>query len=664
MKLTFIIGYRTKWGESLVLRKGIKAWEMHWLNSEQWMVEVDREDFFGADKQVEYFYEVKAEGLSIRHEWRLHEIKADCKENTHSDKWSDETNWRAAGVAVPVFSLRTQNSFGVGEFNDLKMLVNWAKLTGQKMIQLLPVNDTTMTRTWTDSYPYNALSSFALHPQYLHLPAIGVPMDEEYCTIKDRLNANKSFEYEAVGNEKTRLARKAFKTTWSAVKRRKEYKLFFEKNSDWLMPYAVFSALRDKFCTADFSRWGEYSKFSESSVAKFCSEHSAEVDFYLFLQYHLDRQFSEVKKYAHENGVYLKGDLPIGVSRTSVDVWHNPRLFNTDSQAGAPPDYFSADGQNWGFPTYRWEEMEKDGYAWWRRRLSKMNEYFDAFRIDHILGFFRIWEIPSQYKSGTYGHFNPSIPYSEEEISAFPRELFVEDPRRKNFWNPMISALSMPAFENMPWERKDAFKGLYYDYFFHRHEDFWKKNGLRHLSSVISSTNMLVCGEDLGMIPACVPDVMQKLNILSLELQTMPKQQGCEYADTSKFPYFSVCTTSTHDVNPLRAWWHEDKGRTERYWWNMLHCEGEVPYECNPEIAGKIIDGYLNSPSMLCILPIQDYLALSGNMSSPDPADERINIPSICPYNWHYRMHVSLERLLADTEFNNSLKTAVKKSGR
>lgn len=590
--------------------------------------------------------------------------------------------WRGAGTAVPVFSLRTEDSFGVGEFNDIKKLVDWAVATGQNFIQLLPVNDTTMTGTWQDSYPYNANSSFALHPQFIHLPDAGVRAGKDYRTLRDELNALTQIDYERVNGEKLRLLRKVFAEKAGAIAEMPEYRTFVKENEYWLKPYAVFCALRDEFGTADFSKWGKYSKYSARTADNYAKTHKDETDFYCYVQYCLDEQLRDAVKYAHNHGVALKGDLPIGVSRTSADAWTNPDLFHLDSQAGAPPDAFSADGQNWGFPTYNWDKMAETGFSWWKNRLKKMSEYFDAFRIDHILGFFRIWEIPAKYSSGLMGHFSPALPYSSAELAekGFDMEdlryslpsgrgetdvLFVGDPRRKGFWHPRISAHGTEIYRSLDEDRKRAFNELYDDFFYRRHNAFWKESALAKLPALLRSTGMLACGEDLGMIPACVPDTMENLNILSLEIQRMPKSVTEEFAVPSKYPYWCVCATGTHDTSPLRAWWEEDREVSARFYRNILGCGGEVPYFCEPWLCELIVGQHLKSPAMLAILPLQDWLSVDGNVRyQGDPADERINVPAISRHYWRYRMHCTLESLIADDELNARLRGLVAASGR
>ena len=574
--------------------------------------------------------------------------------------------WRGAGTAIPVFSLRSEDSFGVGEFHDLKKLVDWAVATGQNVIQILPVNDTTMTRTWQDSYPYNANSSFALHPQFIHLPAAGVRADKAYRALRDELNALPQEDYERVNNEKMRLLRKACST--SKVTSTPAYKAFVDANAYWLLPYAAYSALRDEKGTADFTKWGKYSKYNQKSVSSYIKAHPDETGFYCFLQYCLDEQLKDAVKYAHSHGIILKGDLPIGVSRTSADAWTHPELFHMDSQAGAPPDAFAADGQNWGFPTYNWEKMAEDGFAWWKNRLRKMSEYFDAFRIDHILGFFRIWEIPSQYKSGLMGHFNPALPYSGDELRSRGLDpacgLFLEDPRKPGYFHPRISSQFTDAYKALPDYLKDSYNALYDDFFYHRHNQFWKDSAYLKLPSLIRTTGMLACGEDLGMIPATVPETMEDLNILSLEIQRMPKDQTVKFCNPESYPYFSVCATGTHDTSPLRAWWEEDRDATNEYYHGILHHDGDAPFYCEPWICEEIVRSHMQSPSMLAILPLQDWLSIDGDIRyQGNPADERINVPAIPRHYWRYRMHLTLETLLASQSLNTRLREIIAARG-
>ena len=578
-------------------------------------------------------------------------------------------NWKGAGTAIPVFSLRSAEDFGVGEFYDLKKMVDWAAATGQSILQLLPINDTTMLGTWEDSYPYNPNSTFALHPQFLHLPAVGVKEDEEYKALQAELNALDQIDYERVNNTKLAYLRKAFDKTFRKLSATEKYQAFVRKNNDWLLPYAAFCVLRDLNGTPDFSQWKGYAKYNRKKVAAFCEEHKTDIDFWCFVQYHLDLQLSEVCEYAHSRGVVFKGDLPIGISRTSVDAWIHPELFHMDSQAGAPPDAFSADGQNWGFPTYNWEKMAEDGFAWWKARFAKMAEYFDVFRIDHILGFFRIWEIPLWSKSGLDGYFSPAMPYPAHELENQGFDvrdggLFIEDPRKTGHYHPRIGAHNSQSYQWLDAYRRAAFDRLYTDFFYYRHNDFWYHTAMQKLPALLDSTGMLACGEDLGMIPACVPSVMDGLKILSLEIQRMPKSVHDNFANPAWYPYLSVCTTSTHDMNPIRAWWEEDRQVTQQFYNEMLGGQGDAPYFCEPWICRQILDQHLWSPAMLTVLPLQDWLSMDGALRRSNPNDERINVPANPRHYWRYRMHLTLDQLAAADDFNATLSGMIADSGR
>ena len=595
----------------------------------------------------------------------------------------DMAPWRGAGVAIPVFSLRSKSSFGVGEFNDIKLMVDWAELTGQSIIQILPINDTTMTGTWQDSYPYNANSTFALHPMFLHLPAVGELKDKEalarFEALGKELNTLPNVDYERVNNAKAEYLHLLFEQDGKKTLASKEFKVFLSANEEWLRPYAVFCALRDKKGTPDFSQWGAMAKYSKAKVAKYEKENSAEVAYHYFVQYHLSKQLRDARDYAHSKGVVLKGDIPIGISRTSVDAWVYPELFHMNSSAGAPPDDFSVMGQNWGFPTYNWEKMAEDGYAWWKARFVKMSEYFDAYRIDHILGFFRIWEIPLDAVNALLGRFNPALPYSYEEIASYgfrfegwhcgnisetDNMLFVEDNVQKGKFHPRISAFSTDCYRWLADDQKEAYNRLYNDFFYRRHNDFWKWEALKKLPPLTEATGMLVCGEDLGMIPDCVPSVMSGEQILSLEIQRMPKDPKVEFGSTYDYPYLSICTTGTHDMNPLRAWWEEDRGVTQRFYNHVLGAWGEAPYFCEPWICEQVVSMHLKSPAMLTVLPWQDWIAMDGSLRRENPHDERINVPANSRHYWRYRMHFFLEELLEAEELNKMIRHKIAESGR
>lgn len=656
---------------------------------------------------------------------------------------------RFAGTAIPLFSLRSKDGYGIGDFTDIKRIADWARRTGQSIIQLLPINDTTSTSTWTDSYPYSGISVMALHPIYLNPKEVGKISDSsENAGLEEeriRLNALDKVDYDGVLALKRHYIDALYREYGQETEKLDSYKTFMDRNRSWLLPYAAFCTLRDRFGTADFSLWKGFSTYypeiPEELLAE-STETKKQMLMHIFVQYHLDRQLSDAVRYAHSQGVALKGDIPIGITPESVEAWTEPQFFHMDSQAGAPPDDFSVNGQNWGFPTYDWEAMSRDRYGWWKRRFTKMSEYFDIYRIDHVLGFFRIWEIPKCEITGLMGHFSPALPFTEHELRSrglafdiermtrpyirphilsevfgeladkvtdtfmyrtdddsmalkpefdtqrkiseyfmelkspediFIRDgliylasnlLFLEDPRKKGYYHPRISMFSTHSYRDLPDGQKKICTDIYNDFFYHRHNDFWWKEAMMKMPELISATDMLTCAEDLGMIPACVPDVLERLHIATLEIQRMSKNPEIQFADTYSYPYLSVCTTGTHDTSTLRGWWEEDRASSQKYYNEILHEYGQAPYFCEPWICEKIVRMHLESPSMLTILPLQDWFSIDWRLRVEDPESERINIPSNPKHYWRFRMNICLEDLLADDEFNDRISGMIAGAGR
>lgn len=664
---------------------------------------------------------------------------------------------RVAGVVVPVFSLRSEKSYGVGDFGDLKRLVKWAIATRMHIIQILPINDTTLTHTWMDSYPYNCISIYALHPQYTDISQLNSIHDrrkqKQFEHRRTILESLPQIDYEAANALKAEYMHELYLQEGKRVLKSKEFTTFFNQNKSWLIPYAAFCFLRETFGTADFNLWPEYSRYNAADVRRLCLPESKNYDaiaYYYYIQYYLNKQLTDVCEYARQNGVVLKGDIPIGISRESVETWTEPYYFNMDSQTGAPPDPFSEKGQNWGFPTYNWSSMLADKCKWWVSRFRKMNNYFDAYRIDHILGFFRIWEIPVSSVYGLLGQFSPSLPLSITEIEGyglhFKKELFtepyitkdilnklfggkaelianyflqtvdeqrycfkkefntqrklqnvfgqqsesilstllkaelkdveeklyaltsnvlfIEDRRKKGLFHPRIGVQTDFIYKLLLNDReKDAFNRLYNDYFYHRHNEFWYNVASKKLPRLVESTHMLVCGEDLGMIPNCVPWLMKDLRVLSLEIESMPKGNE-EFADVLWNPYLSVCTIATHDMPTFREWWEENYQRTQRYYNKILQHEGIAPVVASGAICREVVKRHLDSPSMLCLLSLQDWLSMNEQLRNPDCHAERINVPAESRHYWRYRMHLTIEQLLETTPFNNQIKNMIYNCGR
>ena len=578
--------------------------------------------------------------------------------------------WKGAGTVIPIFSLRSEGSFGVGDFGDLKMMIEWCDKTKQRVLQVLPINDTNMTKTWQDSYPYNSISIYALHPQYTdfrQLPAIKDETKREaFENLRKELNALPQIDYERMFSAKLDYLREIFAQEWTAVQRRESYKTFFEQNKEWLVPYAAFCYYRDLYGTAVFSEWPKEATLNNTQKTTFKGK--KELQFWYFVQYNLDAQMREAHAHARAHRVILKGDIPIGISRDGVEAWVEPKYFNLNGQAGAPPDAFSADGQNWGFPTYNWDAMLADGCSWWVRRFRKMAEYFDAYRIDHVLGFFRIWEIPMPHKSGLMGQFSPALGMSREEIEAygvqFNEGLFLVDHKRADRWHPRIAVQYQEAYQNISEDQKFCFNRLYNDYFYRRNNQFWYTEAMKKLPKLTQATRMLVCAEDLGMVPDCVPWVMNELRILSLEIQSMPKDPTTRFGKLSHNPYRSVDTISTHDMATLRQWWDEDEERSQTYFNTSLRRGGPAPRPLPGWLAKDIVSRHLTSPSMLCLLSFQDWMSIDEKLRLPDENAERINIPANPRHYWRYRMHLTIEQLMQADELNEEISTLIIQSGR
>lgn len=687
---------------------------------------------------------------------------------------------RCAGTLVPVFSLRSSTSFGVGDFGDLKKMIGWVSNTRQRVLQILPINDTTQTHMWTDSYPYSSISIFALHPQYADLTALPEIRDgqvrDEMESLRRELNALPQIDYERVNHAKTRYLRIIFDQEGKAMMSTDEFRTFFKENESWIVPYGRYCHLRETNGTADFSEWEGHTVWDEQERKALSSPGTKlykEAAFWYFVQFILSRQLEDTHAYAVAHNVILKGDIPIGVNRYGCDAWSEPRYFNRDGQAGAPPDGFSVNGQNWGFPTYNWDEMLRDDCAWWVRRFSNMAKFFDAYRIDHVLGFFRIWEIPIDSVHGLLGQFSPALGMTRNEIEAYglhwQEELFTEpfitdwvldrmfgdnaDHVRRNFlehkhdgyyrmkpefdtqrkveawylstagdgslpgtgdtgmtdgknqgaslpstpdiqslkkladlrdglyalisdvlfvrdhknptlFHPRISVQHDFIYESLYDSDKYVFNKLYNDYFYRRNNRFWYREAMKKLPRLVDATRMLVCAEDLGMVPDCVPWVMDELRILSLELQSMPKDTDVKFGHLPRNPYRSVCTISSHDMPTLRQWWDEDRQRTQEYYNTMLHRGDAAPHPLPGWLARDIISRHLESPSMLCILSIQDWMSVDEKLRLPAQDAERINIPANPKHYWRYRMHVSIEELMENNSFNENIKELISQSGR
>lgn len=675
--------------------------------------------------------------------------KADAGKNIIHDEYARFSSdlWRGAGIALPVFSLRTSGSAGVGEFTDIPAMIDWMADVGFKVFQVLPVNDTVASHTWWDSYPYAAISVDALHPVYANMEAIGPLQDKKrwktICAEAEQLNSNSVFDYESVMKLKSAFFKLSYDENRDDFLQSKELTRFLANNKSWIYDYAVFSCLRDRFKTADFTQWGQYSSMTDDEVLDFASprqDHYDDVAVHFYIQYHLDRQLKAASEYGRAKGVVLKGDIPIGIFRHSVDAWRNPHLFHLDQQAGAPPDMFSTTGQNWGFPTYNWTEMEKDGYTWWKQRLQKMSEYFDIIRLDHILGFFRIWQMPADQVQGLLGTFYPSLPMTEDEIKGWGLDLDVErycDPMiypgqlesldhqdfitehflegiengwkikeemrsqhavtnklkaledsgvisssefvpiqkevfrlqsevlfirdsQAGYFHPRIDLHNSFGFTQLEEPARHKLRALHDHYYYHRHNDFWRDNAAKKLPVLRDASEMLVCGEDLGMVPDSVAPLMNALQLLQLNVQRFPEYES-QFKDLH---YLSVKGSGNHDMPTLRQWWQESKEEAERVWRGVLHQSTAMPQTLTPEVATLLMQKQFESSSMWVVIPLQDLTTLDRDVLRPNMDEERINVPENPKNVWQYRFHMNIDELKRAKRFNEKVRKLIEESGR
>jgi len=650
--------------------------------------------------------------------------------------------WKGAGINVQLSSLKSKKNWGVGDFAALELLSDWCKKADIKMIQLLPINDTIATYTNKDSYPYAAISVFALHPIFMDITSI---VSQYHFNIEDsilkqvqKLNQRSTFDYESVSILKLEIINAIFRKQKLEFLKTVSFKSYFKANQDWLQPYAVFCFLRDKYKTVNYFNWNEYAVYQEKHIKQFCDPENAffeEIAFYYFTQYHLHIQLKKAIETAHKNGVIIKGDLPIGVGRFSIDTWMKPHLFHLDMQAGAPPDAFSTKGQNWNFPTYNWDAMKKENYSWWRKRLSHMDNYFDAIRIDHILGFFRIWSVPIHAISGIFGHFEPvhalkksdfknmglvfdenkfcnpfinqdllkqwfgedaewvernilkegkfkSTLNTEKKLEQFCLDnnisdstkyklydlladiILLKDEKNAGQYHFRINMQQTNAFKNYSEEEQTKLIELYNQYFYKNQNEIWDETAKEKLDAIQQSTKMLICAEDLGMVPEIVEPALIGREILSLQVQRMPKTSNARFSNPIDAPYLTVVTPSTHDMSTIREWWTENKAQTQFFFNHFLLKTGKAPIKADTDICKLILNNHLQSKAMWCVFLFQDLLSADDQLKRKKVLEERMNIPADPDHNWNYSMHISIEQLIREKTFTRTIKKMIIDSDR
>jgi 4-alpha-glucanotransferase len=626
------------------------------------------------------------------------------------------------GVVVPLFSLHSKKSVGIGEFLDLIPFGKWAKQCNLNLIQLLPVND-----TGEESSPYSARSAFALNPVHIRLQEIeGAEeiLGDEPIEHRKKFAKDPRIPYVEVVRYKRHALKTIFNKKRDEILADEHFKKWIEQN-EWVRSYAEFCAHKAENHEASWKLWQKKGKLKESDVI-----------FQKWMQWVAEEQFLKAVCELNKLGIRLKGDIPILINEDSADVWHYPHLFSLDNRAGAPPDMFCYSGQNWAFPTYKWDNIEKENFGWWRARIKQMAKFYHAYRIDHVLGFFRIWVVPETEYTGILGHFVPSVPIHIDELRrlGIPEETvrylispnFGEE-QLQNRFGAATEYAKQKYFEHLQgsWGRyilrdeyrseraimfmeeeqpiKDALLNVYWNrvftpssteeilypywYWYNapvlltlpeheanaigsviksneaQQEDLWGKNGRKLLKVLAEEADMLVCAEDLGAVPNCVPGVLKDLGILALRVERWSrnwKHNGMPYIPLSQYPRLSVCTTSNHDSSTLLGLWNEHDFDKELYW-RHIGQNGEAPAVLNSEHIKLIIKNLFYSNSLVAILPIQDFMALSQKFIPKDPETDRVNTPgTIGQQNWSWKMPCLLEDLLEENELNNKIAELVK----
>lgn len=636
-----------------------------------------------------------------------------------------------SGVAVPLFSLYSKQSIGIGEFLDLIPFARWAKFCDFNIIQLLPVND-----TGAESSPYSARSAFALNPVFINVQTVegSADVEDEIRTAKHEFDKLGKIDYYHISSWKRFVLRKIFDNRYSELKKDKLLQRWIDDNP-WSKPYCVYCTLKAMNGEASWKDWPEFRDPSAKDIEKLWKKFEKDNLFQAWMQFEAEKQFSAVIEEISKMGLRLKGDIPILINEDSADVWADRKYFSLDDRAGAPPDMFSYSGQNWGFPTYRWDVIEKDDFAWWRSRLAQASKFYHAYRIDHVLGFFRIWSIPQQEVTGILGYFNPCVPLTWEKLSSagFIRET-LEYLRRPNYGydqlreflgndtdrlapvcftqleghpdrlvlKPEYSSEKAILGMNEPQEVKDKLLKVYwnrvfvpsgdentfYPYWYwynapvlftlpdyeqeklrnlikeneNSQNDLWDANATKLLTVLSQETDMLVCAEDLGAVPPCVPSVLHKLNILSLRIERWARNWNAPYSpyyEMGEYPRMSVCATSCHDSSTLRGLWYEKDFDRDLYW-SHAHLPGNAPEEITPSVVRQILTHVYSANSLFCILPLQDYLALSASLSKGSPESERVNVPgTVGGTNWCYRMPCSVDELMDYTSLSSDIRMLV-----
>lgn len=503
-------------------------------------------------------------------------------------------HWKKAGIkhhhgiAVPLFSLHSSQSAGIGEFLDLIPLIEWLPSVGMDVIQLLPIND-----TGTDSSPYNAISSCALNPLHLSLASLeGAGADEDLQNCLQRLQAltkTSHIDYKTVRILRDAFLSRYYTLTFSSAQKEESYRSFLRRN-DWLVAYATFKTLKEEHQQRSWEDWPEPMRDpTPQAINRYAEEYSSRINYHCFIQYLCWSQMKRVKEVAEAKGVLIKGDIPILISRDSADYWEQRSLFHENLSAGAPPDFYAEEGQDWGFPVYNWKEKETELFQWWQQRLKVAEAFYHLYRLDHVVGFFRIWTIApgSSAKEGTF------LPQDESE------------------WVPL---------------------------------------GRKILLMMLESCSMLPIAEDLGVIPPSVRKSLRALKVCGTKVvrwERLWEEEGQPFIKMKYYIPESLTTVSTHDSRPLKMWWKECPEEAEAF---AAFKKWNFDEELKRERLQIILRDSHHSGSLFHINLLQEYLQLTPDLLWPPSVEDRINVPgTVGPHNWSIRLSPSVEKLCKDS---------------
>ncbi|HEV8050865.1 MAG TPA: 4-alpha-glucanotransferase [Parachlamydiaceae bacterium] len=524
----------------------------------------------------------------------MNAIKQDVKEallaSPAAAQWQHISIADHHGIAVPLFSLHTKNSCGIGEYPDLIPLITWCREVGFDIIQLLPLNDTGL-----ETSPYSAISANALNPIHIGLSSLpylepNTNLTRQLSELQALTHQTQRIEYPKIQTKRETFLRSYYQQYRSLISAQENYQAFKTEQSYWLQDFAVFKSLKIFQNWLNWENWPPVFQNPNANFSQhFPSDILSEAEYHIFLQFLCFQQLEAVKKHAEHENVKLKGDIPILINRESADVWRYPEQFSLEFSAGAPPDMYSWEGQKWGFPLYRWDVLAANQYKWWIERLRTASCFYHLYRIDHIVGFFRIWGVPLDLPP-KLGHF---IPMDEKT---------------------------------------------------------WIPHGETILGVMLDNCGMLPIGEDLGTVPPEVRECLRKLGICGTKVMRWERYWHGDqsFIDPSNYPPESMTTVSTHDSDTLQLWWRNNPEESEVY---AKSVGWEYSSELTPSQHFAILSSSHSSGSLFHINLLQEYLALIPKMTWPNIEDERINVPGvISDRNWSYRFLPSVEEIVGNKE--------------